>query len=76
MSYKEQKDFEQIDGWIAEAEAALADTAAQMEQAGSDSVRLQELLQQQSALEAKLEELLDRWTYLNELNERIADQKK
>lgn len=76
MSYKEQKDFEQIDGWIAEAEAALADTAAQMEQSGSDSVRLQELLQQQSALEAKLEELLDRWTYLNELNERIADQKK
>lgn len=76
MSYKEQKDFEQIDGWIAEAEAALADTAAQMEQSGSDSVRLQELLQQQSALEAKLEELLDRWTYLNELNERIAEQKK
>ncbi|WP_190287527.1 hypothetical protein, partial [Paenibacillus darwinianus] len=57
-------------------EAELADTAAQMESSGSDSVRLQELLRQQSALEAKLEELLDRWTYLNELNERIADQKK
>ncbi|EXX85905.1 ABC-F family ATP-binding cassette domain-containing protein, partial [Paenibacillus darwinianus] len=28
MSYKEQKDFEQIDGWIAETEAELADTAA------------------------------------------------
>ncbi|PZD95485.1 ABC transporter ATP-binding protein [Paenibacillus sambharensis] len=76
MSYKEQKDFEQIDEWIAETEEALNRTGAQMEQAGSDSVRLQELMQEQQQLEAKLEELMDRWTYLNELAEKIADQKK
>jgi len=76
MSYKEQKDFEQIDGWIAETEQALADKAEAMALAASDSVRLQELLAEQQALEAKLEELMERWTYLNELAERIEAQKK
>lgn len=76
MSYKDQKDFEAIDGWIEETEAALRKTQAAMDEAGSDSVRLQELLTQQAEQEAKLEELLERWTYLNELAERIAEQKR
>jgi len=76
MSYKEQKDFEQIDDWIAETEQAMADKAEAMAAAASDSVRLQELLAEQQALEAKLDELMERWTYLNELAERIEAQKK
>ncbi len=76
MSYKEQKDFEQIDSWIAETEQALADNAEAMAAAASDSMRLQELLAEQQALEAKLDELMERWTYLNELAERIEAQKK
>src|SRR5690606_6838162 len=76
MSYKDQKDFEAIDGWTEETEAALRKTQAAMDEAGSDSVRLQELLTQQAEQEAKLEELLERWTYLNELAERIAEQKR
>nr|WP_304517131.1 ABC-F family ATP-binding cassette domain-containing protein [Cohnella sp. CFH 77786] len=76
MSYRDQKDFEQIDGWIAECEGQLAAVATEMESAGSDSVRLQELLQRQSGLEEKLNGLLERWTELNELAERIEAQKK
>ncbi|MFD1954968.1 ABC-F family ATP-binding cassette domain-containing protein [Paenibacillus thailandensis] len=75
MSYKDQKDYEQIDGWIADAEAKLAAVAAAMEAAGSDSAKLQELVREQQELEEKLEQLLDRWTELNELAERIAAQK-
>jgi ATP-binding cassette subfamily F protein uup len=76
MSYKEQQDFEQIDGWIAEAEEQLSRLAIEMEAANSDSVRLQELMTRQSMLEEKLEGLLERWTELNELAEKIAAQKK
>lgn len=76
MSYKDQKDFEQIDGWIAEAEEKLNGIAAHMEASGSDSVRLQELMEEQRQLEEKLDKLLERWTELNELAEKIASQKE
>ncbi|WP_169085923.1 ABC-F family ATP-binding cassette domain-containing protein [Paenibacillus sp. PL91] len=75
MSYKEQRDFEQIDGWIEEAETSLADVAVRMEEASSDSGRLQELMAEQQQLEEKLEQLMDRWAELNELAEQIASQK-
>ncbi|MDG0808472.1 ABC-F family ATP-binding cassette domain-containing protein [Cohnella rhizosphaerae] len=76
MSYKDQKDYEQIDGWIAEAEARMADLGRQMEDAASDSYRLQQLTTELSEQEAKLDGLLERWTELNELAEAIAAQKK
>ncbi|MBO9599727.1 MAG: ABC-F family ATP-binding cassette domain-containing protein [Cohnella sp.] len=76
MSFKDQKDFEQIDGWIAEAEEALQRVARRMEESGSDSYTLQQLAEEQQQLETKLEELLERWTELNELAERIAASKK
>jgi len=76
MSFKEQKDFEQIDGWIAETEEALKGVAERMEEANSDSYTLQQLAEEQQRLETKLEQLLERWTELNELAERIAASKK
>ncbi|MFC5701846.1 ABC-F family ATP-binding cassette domain-containing protein [Cohnella faecalis] len=76
MSYKDQKDFEQIDGWIADAEERLKAVAGNMEAASSDSMRLQELMAEQSKLEEQLESLLERWTELNELAEQIAANKR
>jgi ATP-binding cassette subfamily F protein uup len=76
MSYKDQKDFEQIDGWIEDTEQRLKDVARQMDESGSDSARLQELMEEQRLLEEKLNGLMERWTELNELAERIAAQKK
>lgn len=75
MSYKDQKDFEQIDGWIVETETEINGIAERMEGASSDSVRLQELAVEQQLLEDKLEKLMDRWAELNELAEQIAAQK-
>ncbi|MBU5442072.1 ABC-F family ATP-binding cassette domain-containing protein [Paenibacillus sp. MSJ-34] len=75
FTYQEQRDFEQIDGWIEETEQKLRDIAEQMEASFSDSVRLQELVQEQESQEQKLEQLMERWTYLNELAEKIAQSK-
>ncbi|SFE76138.1 ATP-binding cassette, subfamily F, uup [Paenibacillus catalpae] len=76
MSYKDQKDYEQIDEWIAKAEEQLVSVTERMNNAGSDSALLQQLVDEQQQLETKLEELMDRWTELNELAEKIAAQKK
>ncbi|MDB4868706.1 MAG: transporter ATP-binding protein [Cohnella sp.] len=76
MSYKDQKDFEQIDGWIAETEEQLKKVAEHMDAASSDSVQLQESMAHQRKLEEKLDGLLERWTELNELAEQITAQKK
>lgn len=76
MSYKDQKDYEAIDGWIAGVEEELANVARAMEAASSDSARLQELAAEQQRLEEKLEGLMERWTELNLLAEEIAANKK
>lgn len=76
MSYKDQKDLEQIDGWIEQAENDIAHIVQRMEESGSDSVLIQQLSEEQQQLEEKLEQLMERWTELNELAEQIAAQKK
>jgi ATP-binding cassette subfamily F protein uup len=76
MSFKDLKDYEQIDGWITDTEESLAKVAAQMEAASSDSARLQQLAEEQQKLESKLDQLLERWTELSELAEQIEANKK
>ncbi|MBB3112637.1 ATP-binding cassette subfamily F protein uup [Paenibacillus phyllosphaerae] len=76
MSYKEQKEFETIDDVIAQTEETLGNVLAKMEAAGSDSMLVQQLVEEQQQLEAKLEELMERWAYLNELAEQIAANKQ
>ncbi|WP_223069905.1 ABC-F family ATP-binding cassette domain-containing protein [Paenibacillus caui] len=75
FSYNEQREYEAIDGLVEAAEQKLERINAEMEGAASDAVRLQELMQQQQAAEAELERLIERWTYLNELAERIEAQR-
>lgn len=72
FTFKEQKEYESIDAVIAETEAELQAIQAAMAGAGSDFVKLQELTASQQAIEQRLEELLERWTYLNELAEEIG----
>ncbi|MDQ0190364.1 ABC-F family ATP-binding cassette domain-containing protein [Alicyclobacillus cycloheptanicus] len=71
FTYKEQKEYDEIEDRIAQMEAALAEVLRQMEEAGGDVGRLQTLFEDQQALEARLNELMDRWTYLNERAEEI-----
>jgi ATP-binding cassette subfamily F protein uup len=72
FTFKEQREYEGIDEAIEQAEQHLVDITAQMEAAFADSGRLQELVEQQRLAEAELERLMERWTYLNELAEKIA----
>ena len=74
FSYKEQLEFETIDGELAALEEQIAACEAAQAQCGSDYVRLQELQAQQAELEAKLEEKTERWMYLTELKEKIDAQ--
>lgn len=74
FTYREQREFETIDGEIEALEGQLAECRAAQERCGSDYVRLQELQGRQVELEAALEERTERWVYLNELKEKIDAQ--
>jgi len=71
FSYNEQREYEQIDDHIAETEAELRSIHGRIAAAGSDFVLLQELTAQQQQIEQRMDELLERWTYLNELAEEM-----
>ncbi len=75
LSFKEQREFNEIDGIIAEVEQKLSAVKQQVAEAGSDYMKLQELTKIQEQLEQKLDELLERWAYLNERVEEIAKTK-
>lgn len=72
FSFKEQREYEQIDQLIASAEKELEEVQERTNQAGSDYGLLQELVGIQQGLEKQLEDLMERWVYLNELAEEIA----
>ena len=75
FTYKEQREFETIDGEIEDLEGRLAVCQAEQERCGGDYVKLQELQGRQAELEAALEEKTERWVYLNELKEKIDAQR-
>lgn len=74
FSYKEQKEYESIDGEIASLEEKLESLERQMAANATNSVKLKELLEEQEKTNALLEEKTERWVYLNELAEKIAEQ--
>ncbi|WP_055665365.1 ABC-F family ATP-binding cassette domain-containing protein [Desnuesiella massiliensis] len=76
FTFKEQKEFEEIDGVIEALENKISEIGIKIEGAASDFLLLQELLKEKEELEKALEEKYDRWTYLNELAEKIEAQKK
>ena len=74
FSYNEQREYETIDADIAALEAQLAQVQADQAAQATDYVALQALQEKQAELEAALEQKMDRWVYLNDLAERIANQ--
>lgn len=75
FSYNEQREFEQIDELIEAEEAKIVQIQSDMETAASDASRLQDLMLALQTGEAELERLMERWTYLNELAEKIEQSK-
>lgn len=71
FSYKEQKEFETIDDDIAKLEEKIQTIDSEMMANATNSVKLRELMAEKEAAEAALEEKMDRWVYLNDLNEQI-----
>ena len=76
FSYKEEREFATIEQDIAALEAEIEENQNLQAAAGSDYVRLQELQDQLSHLEARLSEKEERWMYLTELKEKIDAQGK
>ncbi|BDF69618.1 multidrug ABC transporter ATP-binding protein [Oscillospiraceae bacterium] len=74
FSYKEQREYESIDGEIALLEGEIAAVKGEQAEKASDYVALQALQARQEALEAALEEKMERWVYLNDLAEQIEKQ--
>lgn len=74
FSYKEQKEFETIDEDIEKLEQAIADRDRLIGLHVSDFVKLNQLAEEKEKLEHELEEKMERWEYLNELNEKINQQ--
>jgi len=74
LTYHEQKEYAEIDDIIAGLEDKLALMHTQINDAAADYVLLQQLVTEKDALEAQLQEKLDRWVYLNELADKIKGQ--
>ena len=76
FSFKEQREYEQIDQVIAELEEKIEETEQQIRINSSDYTALQQLTQEKEELEEQLAQKMERWVYLNDLAERIAEQNK
>ena len=74
FSYKEQREYETIDGEIADLEEQVERLEEEIAANATNSAKLNELLTQKEEVEQKLEEKMERWVYLNDLAEQIGNQ--
>lgn len=74
FSFKEQKEWETIEDDIAGLEEQIEELDKQIEASASVYGKLQELMRDKESKEKLLEEKMERWMYLNELAEKIANQ--
>lgn len=74
FTYKEQKEFETIDDDIAKLEEKLEQLDEEIMENAMNSGKLAELTEQKESAQAELDEKMDRWVYLNDLAEQIANQ--
>ncbi|MGD8189715.1 ABC-F family ATP-binding cassette domain-containing protein [Brevibacillus ginsengisoli] len=71
LSYKDQKDWDEIEGKIAATEEKLVSIKDQIAKAGSDFEKAQKLFEEEQQISAELEKLVERWAELSELVEEI-----
>jgi ATP-binding cassette subfamily F protein uup len=74
FTFKEQREYDQIDNLIEDTENALAKIDDKINNCSSEYTKLQELLAEKKSIEEKLEYLMQRWVYLNELAEKINNK--
>ena len=73
FTYKEQREFETIDDDIAKLEEKLETLDAQIAANATNSVKLRELMDKKEEAGNALDEKMERWVYLNDLNEKIQN---
>ena len=76
FTYKEQKDFDTIDEEIAQLEKQIATIEASMEKASDNYVLLLDLMKEKSVYSERLDERTERWMYLQELSEKIDEDRE
>ena len=76
FTFKEQREFESIDDDIAKLEEKIETLDAQIAANATNSVKLRELMEKKEETENALDEKMDRWVYLNDLNEKIQNTKQ
>jgi ATP-binding cassette subfamily F protein uup len=74
FTFKEQRELETIDGEIAEIEQKLEAAEAELIAEASNYEILPQLLAQKESIEQTLQEKTERWFYLHELADKIAEQ--
>ncbi len=74
FTWQEQKDYENIEDLIAGIENRLRELEKQMELSATDFVKLNGLMKEKEEQETLLEEKMERYLYLSDLAERIAQQ--
>ncbi len=75
FTYMEEKEYATIENDIAALEDKIADLEKQIEKNSRDFVKLNELTKEKDSLTEKLSEKMDRWLYLEDLAERIKNEK-
>ena len=74
FTFKEQKEYDTIDDDIAALEEKIEQLDAEMLKNASQYSKLAELTAQKEEAEKELEYKMERWVYLNDLAEKIANQ--
>lgn len=75
FSFKEQREFEQIDMVIAALEAEMEGLNKKINESSSNFQLLSELISKKELLEGQLNKEIERWVYLNEIAEKISNKK-
>ena len=76
FTFQEKRDYETIEGEITVLEERIGQLEDEMMKFATNSAKLSEILAQKEEAEAKLEEKMERWVYLNDLAEKIAAQER
>lgn len=71
MSYKEKKEWETIEADIDALETRIAAIDDEMMKYAQDFIKLHELTQEKEEKEALLDEKMERWAYLSDLQDQI-----
>ncbi|WP_156291969.1 ABC-F family ATP-binding cassette domain-containing protein [Oceanobacillus salinisoli] len=73
LSYKDQKEWEQIEDQIMELETKIEELQSGIAEAGSDAEKVQELFKEQQEVEGKLEAKMERWEELSLMVEELGN---